>query len=295
VLKALFGLALTPAELDLYRAYTGRDSAPAAAVREAWLVVGRRGGKSMLAAAVAVYLAIIAGVFGRGVKLGPGELGVVMVLASDRRQARVIFRYARGLIDASPMLTKEAIDPTADSRALLADYRARFAPDGASLVLGDVDPANFRNREWRRILLRARIGHRALKNLRDTFASQLLTAGVQLGYVSQQLGHADVAVTARHYARWAGGDVYRPPLVLAPGELPADVLAKLVASHQSPTTWTSEVRESLIDSAAVPPARDADSNDSAEACAELRRGSRVEHETGLEPATSTLATWSSTN
>jgi len=69
-----------------------------------------------------------------------------------------------------------------------------------------------------------------LKDLRDTFASQLLTAGVQLGYVSQQLGHADVAVTARHSARWAGGDAYRQPMVLVPGEVPADLLARLVAA-----------------------------------------------------------------
>ena len=66
-----------------------------------------------------------------------------------------------------------------------------------------------------------------MKDLRDTFASQLLTSGVSLGYVSKQLGHADVAVTAKHYARWAGGDFYREPMVLEPGEVPADLLARL--------------------------------------------------------------------
>jgi integrase len=49
----------------------------------------------------------------------------------------------------------------------------------------------------------------ALKDLRNTFASHLLSAGVQLAYVSAQLGHADVAVTAKHYAAWCGGDEYR--------------------------------------------------------------------------------------
>ena len=68
-------------------------------------------------------------------------------------------------------------------------------------MLEGVEPNNFRHREWWRILKRAGIGHRAMKDLRDTFASQLLTAGVQLGYVSMAHGHADVAVTARHYAR----------------------------------------------------------------------------------------------
>jgi hypothetical protein len=66
-----------------------------------------------------------------------------------------------------------------------------------------------------------------MKDLRDTFASQLLTAGVQLGYVSLQLGHSTVAVTAQHYARWVGEDEYRDPVHLEPDELPADVLAKL--------------------------------------------------------------------
>jgi len=81
----------------------------------------------------------------------------------------------------------------------------------------------------------AEIGVRALKDLRDTFASQLLTAGVQLG-------HADVAVTAHHYARWIGGVEYREPLRLAPGELPADFLARLeepapLASPDTARRW----------------------------------------------------------
>lgn len=53
---------------------------------------------------------------------------------------------------------------------------------------------------------------RAPKDLRDPFTSQLLTAGIQLGCVSHQLGHPDVSVTAGHYARWTGGDAYRSPL-----------------------------------------------------------------------------------
>lgn len=125
-------------------------------------------------------------------------------------------------------------------RVLVAEYRARFAPAGDGLVLPSLDPNNFRVREWRRITKRAAIGHRVLKDLRDTFASQLLTAGVQLGYVSLHLGHADVAVTARHYARWAGGDIYPAPVQLAESELPADVLAKLAVSQRSPKDWSSE-------------------------------------------------------
>ena len=112
-------------------------------------------------------------------------------------------------------------------RRVLHDlYRARFEPSPEALVV-DVEPNNFRHREWRRIVKRAGLAGQQLKDLRDTFASHLLTAGVQLGYVSAQLGHADVSVTARHYARWCGGDDYREPMHLAPGEVPADFLARL--------------------------------------------------------------------
>jgi len=111
------------------------------------------------------------------------------------------------------------------------------SPQPEAFVLEGVDPSNFRRREWRRILKRAKIGHRALKDLRDTFASQLLTAGIQLGYVSAQLGHADVSVTARHYARWIEDEIYREPMHIEPGEVPADLLARLsdpiVTPHDS--------------------------------------------------------------
>ncbi len=72
---------------------------------------------------------------------------------------------------------------------------------------------------------------------RFTFGSQLITAGVQLGYVSKQLGHSDVSVTARHYAKWAAGEEFRAPIQVETGEVPADLLSRLPKSQQSPNTW----------------------------------------------------------
>ncbi len=71
--------------------------------REAWLVCGRRAGKSFVLALVAVFLA--------GFKdwrpyLGPGERGTVMIIAADRKQARVIMRYVKGLLDTVSMLAQ---------------------------------------------------------------------------------------------------------------------------------------------------------------------------------------------
>ena len=76
---------------------------------------------------------------------------------------------------------------------------------------------------------------------------------MQLGYVSQQLGHADVAVTARHYARWAGGESYRAPMPLRIGEVPADLLARLGRkSPQSPPTRRPDESDGLEESSEFP-------------------------------------------
>ena len=68
-------------------------------MREAWLVCGRRAGKSSFVALIAVYLSCF-----RTYRLARGERGVFMVMAADRRQARVVMRYVKGFLHSSPML-----------------------------------------------------------------------------------------------------------------------------------------------------------------------------------------------
>jgi len=145
----------------------------------------------------------------RGREVGPPKSGRTRVVAISRRLRRAL-EHLQGL---------------------------QFRPGLEAPVLPGFEPHNFASRPWRLILDRAKIGHRSPKDLRDTYASWLLSLGVQLGYVSQQLGHSDVAVTARHYARWCGGNVYRDPMKLAPGEVPADLLARIVEErpHSDPT------------------------------------------------------------
>ena len=92
-LRALFGLPMSADDLALYRQCTGRDDPPPGGAREAWLVVGRRGGKSMVLALIAVFLACFCD---WAPFLSPGERGTIMVLAADRRQARTIYRYGHG-------------------------------------------------------------------------------------------------------------------------------------------------------------------------------------------------------
>jgi hypothetical protein len=47
--------------------------------------------------------------------LAPGERGTVLVLAADRKQARVIMRYVRGLLTRVPMLARKVVRETAES------------------------------------------------------------------------------------------------------------------------------------------------------------------------------------
>ena len=59
--------------------------------------------------------------------------------------------------------------------------------------------------------------------------------GIPLQYVSRQLGHSSVVVTEKHYAQWIPeDDFYVEPVRLKPGEVPADLLARLEKSPQSP-------------------------------------------------------------
>lgn len=101
-LKALYGLPMEAAEANIFRACTARESPPDSPTTEAWLPVGRRGGKSRIAALVGVYTAC----FLDWPMLAPGERGVVMILATDRRQARVILSYARAFIMETPTLKR---------------------------------------------------------------------------------------------------------------------------------------------------------------------------------------------
>ena len=93
--RSVFGLPLTGEHLVRYRRHTNRDSPPKQPVSEAWGICGRRAGKSFNAAVLALYKAISFDPKLHG--LAPQELAVVPVIAKDRRQAQVIFRYLRGL------------------------------------------------------------------------------------------------------------------------------------------------------------------------------------------------------
>jgi hypothetical protein len=101
-LRAAYGLPLVESEWELYQQATGRETPPGGPAREVYLICGRRAGKSRMAAAIAVYEAL----FPR-VKLAPGEVGTVALIAVDRDTARVLLEYVRHILEASPVLRRE--------------------------------------------------------------------------------------------------------------------------------------------------------------------------------------------
>jgi hypothetical protein len=114
-LASLFALKMDDAGLALYRHHTGRQEPPTEAFREAALVIGRRGGKSRHLALIAVFLATFREY---DEYLAPGEVATIAVLAADRKQARSIFRFVTGLLNAVPMLAAMVQDQTAESITL---------------------------------------------------------------------------------------------------------------------------------------------------------------------------------
>jgi hypothetical protein len=103
VLAAMFGLPMTGEQLALYREHTGRTEPPSVPVREFWCVAGRRGGKSRIMATVAAWLACFVD-WRSSLAPGQSERATIMLIAADRKQARVAMRYLRSLITQHGLL-----------------------------------------------------------------------------------------------------------------------------------------------------------------------------------------------
>lgn len=113
LLFALLGEALTPAERVVFKALTQREREPAHRVSEAAFVVGRRGGKSRALAVLATYFAALCEHV-----LAPGERGIVLLVAQNQRQARIVLNYCEALFDAAPLLAAR-VDSRSDTALVL--------------------------------------------------------------------------------------------------------------------------------------------------------------------------------
>jgi hypothetical protein len=98
-LKAAFGIALNREERRAFEAIAGSRKPPRHKVQELWCLVGRGGGKSRMAAAIACYIACFI-----HHDLDPGEIGYVLCLAASKDQASIVFKYCLAFLKRSPIL-----------------------------------------------------------------------------------------------------------------------------------------------------------------------------------------------
>jgi hypothetical protein len=128
-LKALFGLPMDDAELAIFTACTGLAEAPTEPSLEAYWVIGRRGGKSRIAALVGVYLACFRDY---APILVEGEPGVLVIVAQDVPSGEVILGYVRALLTAVPEL----------AAMILTDIDGRIELNNGVII--EIRAANFR-------------------------------------------------------------------------------------------------------------------------------------------------------
>jgi len=103
-LKALFGIPITDkAERRLFRECTGLKKPRNIPAREAYVIAGRRSGKSYISSIIAVYLAAF-----KDWKrfLNFGEKGWIFIIANDRAQAKIIKGYISGILNSNAMFQK---------------------------------------------------------------------------------------------------------------------------------------------------------------------------------------------
>ena len=86
-LRGLFALPMSEPDLAVFREHTGRVDAPTQPFNEAYIIAGRRSGKTRTASLIGTFLAAFRDYSDI---LAPGEFGTLPLIACDRKQASVL-------------------------------------------------------------------------------------------------------------------------------------------------------------------------------------------------------------
>lgn len=137
-----------------------------------------------------------------------------------------------GVVGATKTGESRKVGLSRRARALLLRWQLQAGrPQLTDRVVASLWGGNFRSRLGR-ACARARIPTFTPKDFRDTYASQLITHGIVLKWISLQLGHARVATTEKHYAAYLAIDGgYENPWQVPAGHLPTDLFAELDGWH----------------------------------------------------------------
>ncbi len=111
----IVGEELTTEERVIFSGLTGRGRKPGKLVEEAWMVVGRRSGKTRAMAILAAYIAALCD---HADLLAPGERAVLPIISASINQGSKPLQYLNGIFDGVPMLAAMVEGRTADSISL---------------------------------------------------------------------------------------------------------------------------------------------------------------------------------
>jgi len=112
-LAALRAEQMTRRERAIYEACTGRKEAPSQPFSEAWVIVGRRGRKSAVAAVLGCFHAI----YGKWPRAA-GESVRVLIVAVSKDQAKIVRGYCEAILHSRPGLARLVEATDADSITL---------------------------------------------------------------------------------------------------------------------------------------------------------------------------------
>jgi len=69
------------------------------------------------------------------------------------------------------------------------------------------DSESFNKGFFKTHLEKAKIRHRGANQARHTFASQLITAGINERWIAKQMGHTSIAMLEKHYGKWMSEEI----------------------------------------------------------------------------------------
>ena len=109
-LRCLYGLPISPKRAALIKECTGRllDLLPPEGFNTSLCLVGRRSGKSKIAAVIGAFEASLSG---KEKLLSKGETGMVVIIAPTKKQARIVKNYLRAIFaEGTEILQNEIVE-----------------------------------------------------------------------------------------------------------------------------------------------------------------------------------------
>jgi hypothetical protein len=133
LLIAICGEPLRDDERGVFRELTGREREPLTLIDEAWMICGRRSGKTRAAAVLASYIAALCD---HTEALAPGERGTLPIMAASIWQAARAFGYLDGVFSTVPALRELVVGQTADTLSLSTGVDIECRPASFRTIRG---------------------------------------------------------------------------------------------------------------------------------------------------------------